>query len=379
MTKEIKTMSASLRASLVLEAMRLGVVPAADLSGYTVGREREAARIEADLDQVERDGGAVRAFLADYGVGKTHLLEHLQHQAAQRNFLTARVVLDAREAAPSHPQRVYRALVRSLRYPERPLEEGAGLRPLLEKAVTNDQARADFEVGTKLAGRSLRERLDDGMHLYLTPALSYFEELTGSNAGPDDAATLALLLDWLEGHPTVSNQDIDSQLSRRMRGSHRIYSLKDYRPWARIYAYLISGIARLANQVGYAGLVILLDEAEFYALLSSENREYARYLFKALSCAAVGTDIVPFEAEELERGGYGILQELPTRHSDRSSLYTVFAMTPNAAGIEILEQAVPPGSITEIAPFAGPQYEELVARICGFYSDASLDWNFPPK
>ncbi len=371
------------RASLVMESMRLGVVPAADLSEYTVGRDAETAQIHADLDKVEREGGAVRAFLADYGVGKTHMLEHLQHVAASRGFLTARVVLDAREAAPSHPQRVYRQLVRSLRYPERPYDEGAGLRPLLEAAVKSDAAREDFEVGTKPGGREVRERLNDGMHLYLTPALSYFSELTSEErpeeGREDDADALRQMIDWLEGHPTVSNVEIDSLLSSRIRGHHRIYSLKDYRPWARIYGYLISGIARLAKQVGYSGLVVLLDEAEFYALLSSENREYAQYLFKALSCAAVGSEAVPFEAEELERGGYGILQELPVRHSDHSSLYTVFAMTPNETGIEILENAVPAGSITELSAFSVDQYKELVQRVCGFYSDASISWEFPAK
>ncbi len=371
------------RAALVMESMRLGVVPSADLSEYTVGRDAETAQIHADLDTVEREGGAVRAFLADYGVGKTHMLEHLQHVAAGRGFLTARVVLDAREAAPSHPQRVYRQLVRSLRYPERPFDEGAGLRQLLEAAVKNDAARADFEIGAKPGGRELRQRLQDGMHLYLTPALNYFDILTSPERPEEereaDQDALRQMIDWLEGHPTVSNTEIDSLLSGRVRGHHRIYSLKDYRPWARIYGYLISGIARLARQVGYSGLVVLLDEAEFYALLSSENREYARSLFKALSCAAVGSEAVPFEAEELEHGGYGILQELPVRHSDRASLYTVFAMTPNEVGIEILENAVPAGSITELNAFRVEQYQELVQRVCGFYSDASVSWEFPAK
>src|SRR5690606_28616893 len=138
-------------AMLTLEAMRLGVVPTAQLDAYTVGRDFEMGLVEADLEEANVSG-AVRAFLGDYGVGKTHLLELVQQKALDEGFLAARVVLDPEESSPAHPKRVYRAAVRTLRYPDRPYEEGAGLGPLLEKAARSEAAMAAFGVAPRLPG-----------------------------------------------------------------------------------------------------------------------------------------------------------------------------------------------------------------------------------
>ncbi|MBA2660652.1 MAG: DUF2791 family P-loop domain-containing protein [Bradymonadaceae bacterium] len=370
-----------------LEAMRLGVVPANDLEIYTVGRERELAIVDADLQRVQTEGGAARAFLADYGVGKTHLLERVGQRALAAGYLTANVVLDAREAAPSHPKRVYRALVRALRYPERPFEEGSGLRPLLERAALSADAREAFQVDESGGITDARLLLEHGMHLYLTPAIAYMSALAKDDlvlresrktriAEPEAFAEHArdLVLDWLEGHPTVSNADINDELAALHGRFSRIYSLSDYRPWARIYSYILSGIAALARRCGYQGLVVLIDEAELYNLLSSENREYAKILFKALSCASLGPNQVPFDADDLNLGGAGILQELPARYSEQPGLYTVFAMTPNADGIETLFEAIPRALTSELSSLSTADYDALVQKVGDFYASARPDW-----
>lgn len=364
------------RALLTLEALRLGVVPDTDLDAYTVGREAEMEVVDADLKKTT-EGGAVRAFLGEYGAGKTHLLELIRERARAQNFVTARVVLNPEETAPSHPKRVYRELVRSLEYPDIPTGQAPGLRPLIEKAATNEEVIERFEV---LSTEKTRENLDEGAHLYLTPALRYFRsiELGEKNAArrkkvklDDDARShgLSLLFNWLEGHPTISNVEIDDELRHMVGRQDRIYSMKDYRPWARIYGYIISGLATLTRQVGYSGLVVLIDEAEFYALLSSQNREFARILLKALAWASIGGDesLVPFSREELELGGMGILRDLPPRYGRQGGLYTVFAMTPNTQGLDALAGALPEDGITEISRLEMEDYRALVSRVTAHY------------
>jgi hypothetical protein len=395
-------------AALTLEAMRLGVVPSADLSAYTVGRERELGTVDEDLARVAAEGGAVRGFLGDYGAGKTHLLELIRARALAKGFLVAEATLDPSETSPSHPKRVYRALVRSLVYPDRPHEEGLGLRPLLEKGSGSEAAAERFRT-VATGRRAVAERLTEGAHLYLTPALQYMARLTvparrgrkepragrgagsaatgggvsGRGAAEVRAVGRSLLVDWLEGHPTLSNQVIDAALSRALGRHDTIYSLLDFRPWARIYAYLLSGLSVLARSVGYSGLVILLDEAEFYSLLSAENRGFAQTLFQALSFAAVGgsdagaTEALPFDEEALSRGGYGIQQTLPAAYDRRAGLYTVVAMTPNPDGLEALYQAVPRGRVAELAPLSGDDFVALSERVCAYYAGARPDWELP--
>ena len=376
-------------ALLTLEAMRLGVVPEADLSGYTVGRERELSLVDQDLQAAHREG-AIRAFLGQYGAGKTHLLELIREEALSQNFVVARVMLNPEETAPSHPKRVYRELVRSLEYPGHRSGTGLGLKPLLQAASENDEALQAFQVHGM--GKT-REGLHEGAHLYLTPALRYFRSLElGLKNGnrrlrkdvDDDERHygLTLLMNWLEGHPTISNTEIDDELRDIIGRQGRIYSMQDYRPWARIYGYILSGLASLAKRAGFAGIAVLIDEAEFYSLLSSQNREYARILFKALAWASLGgghdDDLVPFSRDELNLGGSGILQDLPPRHDDHGGLYTVFAMTPNTDGIEALAGAVPPDQITEISRLELEDYKNLVTAVAVHYRQARQDKALSP-
>jgi hypothetical protein len=164
----------------VLEAMRLGVVPSSSIDVYTVGRDVEVGQVQADLGKAKTGDGAVRAFLGDYGTGKTHLLQLAEERALEENFVTAQVVLDPRETPPSHPKRVYRDLVNSLQFPDRPHDDQAGLAPLFVRAVDDEETRETFDVRRGKGDRD--ERLADGMHLYLSPAMSYFRELVAEDA-----------------------------------------------------------------------------------------------------------------------------------------------------------------------------------------------------
>jgi len=366
----------------IVEAMRLGVVPLDDVRTYTVGRTDERELVADDLDRTSSRGGALRAFLGVYGTGKTHMLEIVRQLAIDRNFVVGEVVLDPEESAPSHPKRVYRRLVRSLRYPDGP--SGGGLRPLLELAHRRPEVLASFLADTDR--KPVREDLDRGAHLYLTPALRYWDRLTPSetthwsgialerSAPSDVASARQLLLDWLEGETATATDEIDATLRRAAGNAGKIYCMMDYRPWARIYGYLVSGLATLASRLGYAGLVVLFDEAEFYSLLSRENRAYARTLFKAYARASLpssGANDLPFEADELDLGGYGVQQDLPTRFDASAHLYSVFAMTPHEEGLRALRSAVPDGHLTELQPLDERGYEELTRLVVEHYRRAS--------
>lgn len=359
------------KAALVLEAMRLGVVPDGDLDVYTVGRGLELEILARDLHLTADAGGAARAFLGDYGTGKTHLLEIAQGRALDANFLCAKAVLDPHETAPSHPMRVYRSVVRSLRYPDMPEVVSPGLGPLLDRVLESPEATAAFQVASS---RRARDLLENGAHLYLTPALAYRQ------ASADDPDARAALTAWIEGHPVGSSTALDRQLGRALGHHGKIYSLKDYRPWARIYAYLLSGIAAMARAVGYAGLVVQFDEAEFYSLLSKENRAHALNLFQALTWAAAGrggeADLA-FDTNDVGLGGSGVLRTLPAAYSQDSGLYVIFAMTPNAEGQQLLTQTVPRAAISELNSLGLPHYEELVRKVCEFYVSRYPDTPLP--
>ena len=372
----------------VVEAMRLGVVPDESVDAYTVGRDTELDLVDTDLGALAHGAGNLRVLLADYGAGKTHLLEVIARRALAQNFLVARVVLDAEGAAPSHPGRVYRGLIDQLTYPERPDAPRQGLSPLFERALQSPTARARFDLPERPSVTPERpsvtsqhrpsvtpqrpsvdddsDRPEPAPHLYLSAALTHFERLS-VDAHPE---LRDRLMRWIEGQPIGRNRDLDQEL-RRLPGKHpTIYSLKDYRPWARIYAYLLSGIDTLARDAGYQGLVLLFDEAERFALLSSENRAHAETLFKAMAAASVGADAAPFEREDLSGGGLGVLQTLPARYHSRHGLLAIFAMTPDDQGVDVLRQAAPDDAFVDLKLLGGEDFEKLASRVLRLYRDA---------
>ena len=170
--------SKPLHSALTIEAMRLGVVPATDLESLTVGRDVELDIIRQDLN-ICKSVGARRAFLGDYGLGKSHLLELIEQIALKQNFLVSKVTLDHADLSPSQPKRIYHAILRNLIYPDLPGQID-GIQPLLDKAAANEEVLKKFLVVADKKQppmRSVREQLEHGLHLYLSSAIAYTRAL----------------------------------------------------------------------------------------------------------------------------------------------------------------------------------------------------------
>ena len=332
-----------------LEALRLGVVPRQEPEQLTVARETELELIAQDLRETPEQG-ATRVFLGDYGTGKTHLLELLEHQALAQGFLVSRVVLDEEELPPSHPQRVYRALCRGLRYPD---SDGQGLELLLDKVQPPTKF---FQSGSPL------------YHHYFSPVLRYWKALDAEDPLREE------LQEWIEGQPSQSSQELEGRLRQktRLRG-HRLFALKDYRPWAHIYGYLVGGVAWLAQKAGYKGLVVLFDEAEFYALLSSTGKEFADLVFGYYCTAALGEERSRFSLERAKRGGQAIHRSFPPIYQANQPLYCAFALTEDPWGVGTLRNIVGEERLHRLTPLKLKDYQAMCLKVVDLYRQAYPD------
>ncbi len=341
-----------------LESMRLGVVPAADVATFTVARDREIASFDDTLDTVDAGGAGLQLLLGDYGTGKTHLLQLFSHRARRKGFLTARVTLDARECRPSHPRRIYRALIHQLRYPD---HDGApGLGPLFERALLSE------DVGRHFAD-------NESFHLYLSPTLQALRALSKPDAEElvDVAETRRAILNWIEGHRDVSNGQLNKRLSVLPGSLPWLYSLKDYRPWARIYTYILTGIAALARLSGYAGLFLFVDEAERFELLSNQNRAFALTFFRALARATCANELAPHPMDDrVGDGGHGVLKTLPAAYDDGKYMGAAIAITPSPNALDTGLDLVPEHSIVNLPTPSPEDYGDLARRVTHFYTDA---------
>ncbi len=383
------------QARQALEALRLGVVPAHHLETYTVGRDDELDRLRAELDTARAaaggaGAGGLRVLLGDYGTGKTHTLGLAARLALEQGYLVGWATLDSRENLPSHPRRIYHQLARGLRYPEAP-DAPAGLAPLLTRAARDADrvlrwagrgeayARGSRRGGgpEESGGRGRGEgpeavALDaPADHPYLGPALLYHAALAGEQGAPERALH-ARLLDWIEGAEVASNQE----LMRELRGTTglraRLWALRDHRTVTHLYTLLLGGIATLAREVGYAGLLCLVDEAEFYSVLRGQDRGHARVLFQTLAAAALPPSALRFDPEGLPRGGQAAHRRLPHRFSSHQPLQVVLALTHDPEGRDLLEGIVTADRFLELRPFDTEAFVALSQRVLALYERAGV-------
>jgi len=348
----------SITARQALEALRLGVVPTSHLDTYTVGRDIELAVIYQDLNFATRDGG-FRVMLGDYGTGKTHFLEMAELLALEMGFLATRATLDSREALPNRPRRIFHQLARGIRYPDDPNIEPRGLRPLLEKAAED----------VNLIRRWSAKNSPD-YHPYLGPSLFYMAVLQAMENSDD---LQEHLLDWIEGSEVASNIELEKKLRRATAARTRLYALKDFRTVTHLYTLILGGIAELARQVGYKGLAIMVDEAEFYSVLRGQDRTFADVLFRTFAAACLPDSMLRFDPEVLPRGGHAIHRSFSYRYKDEQSLYCIFALTHDPEGKAVLKKSLPGNRFIELLPFETADYITLSRRVLSLYDLAQTE------
>jgi len=201
----------------VIEAFRLGIVPERGIRDWTYGRDGELSYLSEWLRDPEE---AVLYLFGDYGSGKTHLLGALGQRALDEGWAVARVPLDPLDSPPSSPKRVYRSLLRSLRWRKDGNDRDA--QDLLRRAL----------------GRGLREAAAG--HRFLEP----FVQAVTTDRDEADAWR------WVLGEPADA---------KRLR----LPRLHDHTTTSNIYSNLLTCLGwTAAEHAGLKGLLLLLDEAE---------------------------------------------------------------------------------------------------------------------
>jgi len=293
-----------LEARRTIEALRFGVVPHHRIRELSFGLDKERRSLQCAFDAVEQTGGDVRVVLGEYGTGKSHFFELTVQEALARNFIVATTSLDTREVPPNRPQRIYNALIRSLRYPDTP--DTGTLVPLLERILNQPALYAALEE--KLRGT------------VFATVLHNFSLMRG--AGNE---TLAPLLDWISGEKVYIKSVRDALVVKNKDFPVRALSMMTTS--ADQYCYLLNGWGWLASQVGYAGIAVLLDESEHYSLLNQRGQERADNFFKALIYTAMASR----QDNRLTEASLQHQQrEHPFRFAERSQMLLMFAVTPSA-------------------------------------------------
>jgi BREX system ATP-binding protein BrxC/D len=269
-----------------IEALRAGV-PNRDAVRALGSAQPHIEERFLKLLQDARDGVAsgVQAsgwlIAGDFGAGKSHLLEYLQHVALEENFVSSKVVI-SKETPLHDPAKLYRAAVEAAVVPDK---KGSALAEIAAGLTTGAPALADL-LGWASEGSSAppgldgaaaqgapdpggaphpraggRQRADPGLNSRFAATLFLWQRVTDPEVRnrivsfwSGDPIGVGDLRSWLRAHGQASAYRLESVATREL-------ALQRFRFTPRLIA-----------AAGYAGWILLLDEVELIARYSFRQR-----------------------------------------------------------------------------------------------------------
>jgi hypothetical protein len=214
------------------------------------------------LARVETDGGAAMLLRGAYGQGKTFALGVLKEMALEAGFLVARTEIDASENQLNKPHHIYRDLMANLHIPR---EKGRGAAVLARLAANAVRGWPRDRLSRELQCESLAWLLSDPF----LPSKPLLVGLLGCEPGIQPS--------WGRAAHRDGGQPKDWPAFRA--GTQGDFA-----------SYVLSGIGRLAQLLGYKGLLLILDEMEKWQDLNWRAQSQAGNLLGGLIWGATAEE-----------------------------------------------------------------------------------------
>ncbi len=237
-----------------IEALRAGVPNGSAVRELGTDQKAIEAKFLDSLSQIagERSAGRqLQGFMiqGEFGTGKSHLLQWLQHVSLEAGFACSKVVI-GKETPLGDPHKLFRAATEALTLPDRL----GGLPEVVERL------RLDSGAFTDLYG--LVRDPGSGFDPLFQATLLLYEKLHHDTELID-----RIIAFWSGDRPSVNELKKQLRLIGHPRPDLRSRRIQELAlPRFRFLAQLIAA-------AGYTGWVLLLDEVELVANLSLTARE----------------------------------------------------------------------------------------------------------
>lgn len=286
----------------ILTSLGAGVVPRIGLQHIAVGRLQEISALKQDLESVSSGGAAMRFVVGRYGSGKSFLLHLLRTVAFDHKFVVADADFTPERklyATDGQSVATYRELVKNLSTKTMPT--GNALPAILERWISEVQASIGPEAKPEQVEAKIVEtanKMQELVHGYDFGQVlrTYYR---GYHEGKDELKQEALR--WLRGEFTTKTE------AREKLGVRVIIDDENY------YDYL-KALGRFVHEIGYAGLLVNLDEGvNLYKIThaNSRSRNYEKLLSVLNDCLQGGASYLgvllsgtPEFLEDSRRGLY---------------------------------------------------------------------------
>ncbi len=288
-----------------IEALRSGVPNRDAVQALGSSQTDIEKRFREQLDGVVQGfrhgmGSAGMLIAGDFGSGKSHLLEYLQHVALQQNFVCSKVVV-SKETPLHDPAKVFTAAIQSAVVPGR---RGNALVEIARQLDFNSRGYADFFKWVNGKEHGLSNRFPATVFVY---ERSRAEDINDQIVQFWSGGRIGIntLKQWLSQLGETATYRIDKATVKELA--------------AQRYTF----VPRLMVAAGYAGWVILIDEVELIGRYSLRSRaksyaEVARLLGKLEGSSIPGLTCVltittAFESEVLDDPKRNDEERVPNR------------------------------------------------------------------
>lgn len=265
-------------AESIIEALRYGVPPPGWVRHFTVGRKNELERLRRSLTNPTQDSGAALLVKANYGAGKSHLLQVVRDMALESNYAVSLVQVNALEGVRfNRMDTILGAICQRMEVPDR---SGIGIGQLFDDF---DCRAYETDESTAISGDGAWEYSD-----YLSAPGVYVALRAWANSAARPVRDL--VEDWLANPPAYRGQrkllyqklvaDLRSHF-RDSRAEWQFYADEVFlfhtgghrNAWAALADFDL-----IARAAGLNGLVILFDEFED-VIQNLNRRDYQQEAF----------------------------------------------------------------------------------------------------
>ena len=247
----------------IIERVESGTPPEYGFQYFTTGLDTYLNVIEKEyLEDFIKDGGSTfKMVVGAYGEGKTHFLYSIRELAWKYNYMVSYITLNV-EHTPFHKlELVYQEIVKNLILPPLFEERFKGYEKGIGTLIKGWYAKKYEEFSSKFQDRG---EVIEELERYINELDSY-ESISFRNAVKyaflsliNDDTNFDLLIQWLEGEGPP----------KTFLKEFKVFEKVDKSTAFRMIRSLIQWI----KDLGYSGMVVLMDEAESSPSLSSKQK-----------------------------------------------------------------------------------------------------------
>lgn len=245
----------------ILMALKNGNVPEKGVKNLCIGREKEIDEFEKLLDKVNNKKAVVKFINGEFGAGKSFFLKVIEEMAYDKNFVVSWITL-SNDVPFNKINIVYKNIVKSLK-----CKTGTSLSHIIDRWITELKMMAFEQTSNPQKQNQLvQESIYDDLAETREHASAFAMAIESYNKlmNEEDYKTAEYAKAWLRGDSNIPHTE------------KRKFGVKgDVTKDNAIH--FLEALSIFVKSIGYSGLVVLIDEAEFTMNLHTKKLRDVAY------------------------------------------------------------------------------------------------------